>query len=71
MVIIGGTYREICKEPFIDSIYGSGLRAAFAISRGCDLLEFVSIVYGDEKKEVETLEVIEEIKYERRSKVYR
>lgn len=55
MIVIGGTYREICREPFIDSIYGSGLRAAFAISRGCDLLEFVSIVNGDEKKEVEAL----------------
>ena len=55
MIVIGGTYREICKEPVLDNLYGSGLRAAFAISRGCDLLEFVSIVDSEEKKEVESL----------------
>jgi len=55
MIVVGGTYREICKEPVVDNLYGSGLRAAFAISRGCDLLEFVSIVDSEEKKEVEAL----------------
>ncbi len=55
MIVVGGTYREICKEPVVDNLYGSGLRAAFAISRGCDLLEFVSIVDNEEKKEVEAL----------------
>ena len=55
MIVVGGTYREICKEPFVDNLYGSGLRAAFAISRGCDLLEFMSIVNSEEKKEVEAL----------------
>lgn len=55
MIVVGGTYREICREPAVDYLYGSGLRAAFAISRGCDLLEFVSIVDSEEKKEVEAL----------------
>jgi len=55
MIVIGGTYREICKEPAVDNLYGSGLRAAFAISRGCDLLQFVSIVDSEDKKEVEAL----------------
>lgn len=55
MIVVGGTYREICKEPVVDNLYGSGLRAAFAISRGCDLLELVSIVDSEEKKEVEAL----------------
>lgn len=55
MIVIGGTYREICKEPAVDNLYGSGLRAAFAISRGCDRLEFVSIVDRADKKEVEAL----------------
>jgi nucleoside 2-deoxyribosyltransferase len=30
--IIGGTYHEICKEPEWDELYGSGLRAAFALA---------------------------------------
>jgi len=55
MIVVGGTYREICKEPFLDNLYGSGLRAAFAISRGCDSLKFMSTVNSEEKKEVESL----------------
>jgi len=55
MIVVGGTYREICREPAIDYLYGSGLRAAFAISRGCKQLEFVSIVDVAEKKEVEAM----------------
>jgi nucleoside 2-deoxyribosyltransferase len=55
MIVVGGTYREICREPAIDCLYGSGLRAAFAISRGCKELEFVSIVDIAEKKEVEAI----------------
>ena len=55
MIVVGGTYREICREPAIDYLFGSGLRAAFAISRGCKELEFVSIVDVAEKKEVEAL----------------
>ena len=55
MIVVGGTYREICREPAIDYLYGSGLRAAFAISRGCKQLEFISIVDVVEKKEVEAL----------------
>jgi hypothetical protein len=53
MIVVGGTYREICTEPAIDNLYGSGLRAAFAISRGCNRLEFVSIVDRVNKQEVE------------------
>jgi len=26
VIIVGGTYREICREPAIDYLYGSGLR---------------------------------------------
>jgi nucleoside 2-deoxyribosyltransferase len=55
MIVVGGTYREICREPATDNLYGSGLRAAFAISRGCKQLEFISIVDHAEKKEVEAL----------------
>ncbi len=53
MIVVGGTYREICREPAIDSLYGSGLRAALAISRGCKQLEFISVVDLAEKREVE------------------
>lgn len=55
MIVVGGTYHEICREPAIDYLYGSGLRAAFAISRGCKQLEFISIVDIAEKNEVEAL----------------
>lgn len=55
MIVVGGTYREICREPALDNLYGSGLRAAFAISRGCKQLEFISVVDFAEKKEVEAL----------------
>lgn len=55
MIVVGGTYREICKEPALDNLYGSGLRAAFAISRGCGRLELVSVVDRADKREVEAL----------------
>jgi hypothetical protein len=32
MIVVGGTYGEICRYPDWDQIYGSGLRAAIAVS---------------------------------------
>lgn len=32
MHVIGGAYREICREPVWDELYGSGLRGAAALS---------------------------------------
>ncbi len=32
MKIAGGTYRELCREPVCNDLYGSGVRAAFALS---------------------------------------
>lgn len=55
MIVVGGTYREICKEPALDNLYGSGLRAAFSVSRGCDRLELVSVVDNADRGEVEAL----------------
>ena len=55
MIIVGGTYREVCKEPAIDYLFGSGLRAAFAISRASSNLEFISLVESSEKIEVEEI----------------
>jgi len=54
MIVVGGTYREICREPAIDNLFGSGLRAAFAISRGCEQLKYLSVVDSADRKEVES-----------------
>ncbi len=54
MIVVGGTYREICREPAIDNLFGSGLRAAFAISRGCKQLKYLSVVDSVDRKEVES-----------------
>jgi hypothetical protein len=54
MIVVGGTYREICREPAIDNLFGSGLRAAFAISRGCKQLKYSSVVDSLDRKEVES-----------------
>lgn len=32
MIVVGGTYREVCLFPAWDQIYGSGLRASIALS---------------------------------------
>ena len=32
MKIVGGTYREVCQHPHWDALFGSGLRAAAALS---------------------------------------
>jgi nucleoside 2-deoxyribosyltransferase len=32
MIVVGGTYREVCREPQSDTVFGSGLRAAAALS---------------------------------------
>ncbi|RYZ86871.1 MAG: nucleoside 2-deoxyribosyltransferase [Proteobacteria bacterium] len=31
MIVVGGTYQEVCLEPYWDNVYGSGLRACEAI----------------------------------------
>jgi hypothetical protein len=51
LIIIGGTYREFCNEPQIDYLFGSGLRSALALSRACEELKFISVVYEKEKSE--------------------
>ncbi len=55
VIIIGGIYREICTDPKIDYLFGSGLRSACAISRACPQLELVSVVYPEEKNEIDTI----------------
>lgn len=41
-VVVGGTYREKCREPAIDRVYGSGARAAKVL--GDQLTRFVTVV---------------------------
>lgn len=55
MIVVGGVYREICQDPEIDNLFGSGLRAAFALARGCDSLELVTVACKEEIKELREL----------------
>ncbi|UWU25443.1 PfkB family carbohydrate kinase (plasmid) [Rhizobium sp. CB3060] len=32
MIVVGGVYREVCQYPYWDRLFGSGLRAAAAVS---------------------------------------
>ncbi len=55
MKVVGGSYREICREPSRDEFYGSALRAAMAISRAADSLEVITIATPEEKSVIQTL----------------
>ena len=50
--IIGGIYREICIDPRSDNLYGSALRSALAISKGCEDLSLVGMVEPETKEKV-------------------
>ena len=67
MKIIGGIYREICIDPRSDNLYGSALRSAVAISKGCDDLSLVGMVEPKIKENVamlaKTFKFKVEIKY--------
>lgn len=49
LTIIGGTYLELCHDPNWYELYGSGLRAAIALSRVVQNISFISCL-GDEEK---------------------
>ncbi|MBS1774356.1 MAG: nucleoside 2-deoxyribosyltransferase [Bacteroidetes bacterium] len=53
--IIGGTYHEFCRDPYWDELYGSGLRAAHALSNSD-----VNIIYHtySDSETFESLSVI-------------
>ena len=53
LTIVGGTYREICHEPLWDELYGSGLRAAVALSELSDDVHYHTLVGPDELQELE------------------
>lgn len=42
--IVGGTYFEHCREPYYSKLYGSGLRAAVALSGVISRLQFVTCI---------------------------
>jgi hypothetical protein len=50
--IVGGTYRETCHEPLWDELYGSGLRAAVALSDLSDGLTYHTFIGHDEHQEL-------------------
>lgn len=47
LTIVGGTYLELCTEPLSQELYGSGLRAAAALSRNVPGIKFISCVGPD------------------------
>ncbi len=55
--IVGGTYFETCAEPYWDQLYGSGLRAAAAISALGEHPKLTTYVSDDAAK---TLEIVGE-----------
>ena len=48
LTIIGGTYFENCQEPVSHELYGSGLRAACALSNLGNKLKFLSCIGQDD-----------------------
>lgn len=55
MKIVGGIYREICSEPSTDNLFGSGLRAAIAISQGCQNLSMSGLVESGLRNQIEMM----------------
>lgn len=53
LTIVGGTYLELCREPHSKELYGSGLRAAVALSDNVADIHFHSCVGADELKTAE------------------
>lgn len=52
MIVVGGVYREVCSFPKYSKIFGSGLKAACAISSLVDQIELYGFVSEKEKAEV-------------------
>ena len=49
MIIVGGTYSEICFEPIWENIFGSGLRAANLVLEADDQIEIDFHTFADEE----------------------
>lgn len=48
LTIVGGIYREYCTEGDWKQLFGSGLRAAAALTSACDEVQLFSYVHPDE-----------------------
>lgn len=57
MTVVGGTYRELCAEPAIDSLYGSGVRAAAILASLGHQVEFQTCVDDASRAEAESVRV--------------
>lgn len=53
MLVVGGTYNEICENPRSNTVGGSGLRAAAALT---EVVPSIRLISAAEKSERETLE---------------
>jgi nucleoside 2-deoxyribosyltransferase len=51
--VTGGTYFERCREPHWDELYGSGLRAAAALSALADEVRLTSYIGSDDRLTLE------------------
>lgn len=54
ITVVGGAYREVCIAPELDQFYGSGGRAAAALSTHDDI-EFHTYASGDAKRHLRNL----------------
>ena len=55
LTIIGGTYREICDDPSWDELYGSGLRAAIALSTHIPAMEFITCIGAEDSADLQAV----------------
>ncbi|AGH94320.1 PfkB family carbohydrate kinase [Pseudobdellovibrio exovorus] len=55
MIVVGGTYRELCKYPKRNNLYGSGLKAACALSHHIKNLQFVTAAAEVEQQELNAI----------------
>jgi nucleoside 2-deoxyribosyltransferase len=55
LTIIGGTYREICDDPSWDELYGSGLRAAIALSTHIPAIQFTTCIGTEDSADLQAV----------------
>lgn len=55
LTIIGGTYREICDDPSWDELYGSGLRAAIALSTHIPTIQFTTCIGAEDSADLQAV----------------
>jgi hypothetical protein len=55
LTIVGGTYLEYCQTPEYEGLYGSGLRAAAAISEFISAIDFISCLGAQDRQSAESI----------------